>query len=126
MRQLPPPIPRAPLFVQRRTVIVACAIAVFVTILAFAGTATDQILLGLATDGLFLLAWLAAAAGIGGMFFRLPRRVEADPIPVAAAAVATGTTKSTATAITRGGGGGTIPVAASRMAMPEFDNIAIP
>ena len=119
MRQLPPPIPRAPLFVQRRTVIVACAIAVFVTILAFAGTATDQILLGLATDGLFLLAWLAAAAGIGGMFFRLPRRPRPEIAPA-------GAVTATGTAITRAGSGGVIPVTTSRMAMPEFENITIP
>jgi hypothetical protein len=109
MRHSPPPIPTTPLLLQRRTVIVACAVVVAITIIALAGGAIGQIFLGLLTDGLFLLAWLAAATGIGGMFFRLPRRV--PPL-------ASGETKPA----TSGG----MRVFASRIGLPEFGAIEIP
>src|SRR5690349_15361827 len=67
----------APIFLQRRAIIASSAVVVLITMIALAGGGIVDILIGLLTDGLFLLAWLAAAAGIGGMFFRLPpRRVE--------------------------------------------------
>jgi hypothetical protein len=111
MRQ-PPRIQTAvPLLLQRRSVIAACAIVVLVTIVGFAGGAAGQILLGLLTDGIFLLAWLAAAAGTGGLFFRLPRRPRADDEG-----------KVTAIAQTAAG----VPVAVSRVTLPEFQSIEIP
>src|SRR5215203_1691177 len=63
-----------PILLQRRTVFAACIVVVAVTVVAFAGVASDLILVRLLTDGSFLLAWLAAGAGLGSLFFRLPGR----------------------------------------------------
>ena len=107
--------PAAPIFLQRRTALAACAAGVLLTILALAGDAAHQILFGLLTDGAYCVAWLAAAAGFGGVFFRLPRRPRRVE-KVENAAFAT-------TEITRAGG--TIAVGVSRVGLPDFD-VAIP
>ena len=116
MRHAPPPLPimTTPLLIQRRAVIVACAVAALITVVVFAGGAFDQVLLGLLTDGLFLLAWLAAAAGIGSIFFRLPRRPQSQEL-----------VEASSTAMTAGRGVG-VPVPVTRVTMPEFQSIQIP
>src|SRR5688572_5396279 len=96
----------APLLLQRRSVIVACAVAVALTVMTFAGGASHQILVGLLSDGLLLLAWLAAAIGIGGTFFRLPRRLRPGERPLAVGSVA--------------------PPGAPHTGLPEFESLYTP
>ncbi|MEA2733850.1 MAG: hypothetical protein QOE14_301 [Humisphaera sp.] len=60
----------APRFLQRRTIIAACLLVALLTIIALAGVAAPEVIYRLLTDGLLLLAWLAAAGGIGSLFLR--------------------------------------------------------
>ena len=120
----PPPLPTrtTPLLLQRRAVIVACAAIVLLTIIGLAGGAVGQIILGLLTDGVLLLAWLAAAAGIGALFFRVPRRVP-QVSKLAATAPPPLATPAPPNALVRGG---PIRVSTSRIGLPEFESISIP
>jgi hypothetical protein len=71
-----------PIFLQRRFVIAVSVMVVSVTVIGLSGPAVAQVLLGLMTDGAFLLAWLAAGAGYGALFFRLPKRAyEPEKVP---------------------------------------------
>jgi hypothetical protein len=101
------PSPTTPLLLQRRVAIAACVVVVAITLLGVAGPAWNQVLYGLLTDGVFLLAWIAAAAGFGGVFFRLPPR----PRPVSS------TTTTVAPAV---------HVDVARVATPALEKISIP
>ena len=86
-RHVPHQSATVPIFLQRRFVIAVCVMVVGVTVIGLSGPAVLQIFAGLMTDGAFLLAWLAAAAGYGAVFFRLPRR--ARPVEIVDAKVPT-------------------------------------
>jgi hypothetical protein len=86
MRHVPPP--PVPVLLQRRVPVAMCAVIVAITMMAAAGPGWPQVLLGLLTDGPFLLAWLAGAVGFGSLFFRLPPR----PRPTEAMATTPGAT----------------------------------
>lgn len=59
-----------PIFLQRRTIFLSCAVVALVTLFASAGAAGAEVVYRLLTDGALLLAWLIAAGGIGGVFLR--------------------------------------------------------
>lgn len=76
MRRPPTTSPPPATLLQRRAALAACALCVLITIASLAGASSVSVAARLITDGALLLAWLAAGAGIGGLFFRRRRGAE--------------------------------------------------
>src|SRR5439155_1557247 len=77
------PDPSAPpaLWRQRRTMLIAAAIALLILVIAFAGPSWGIAVGKLAVEGVFLLLWLAAAAGYGKVVLLSVGATSASPFP---------------------------------------------
>src|SRR3954470_11464123 len=74
----PAPAPPSAWWNRPATVAVVCAVGALAGALAYSGPAAPVVVLRLLGDGLVLLAWLAAATGLGSLAWRWWDGTEGD------------------------------------------------